>query len=74
MWCLPLLPAPRVFEMLAKKRLIVGIKGARTPMLLPSLSSKSGAPAVPDSMPRFFPELISDPALISAYDVLIRPG
>lgn len=55
--------------MLAKKRLIAGIKGGRTPLLLPSLSSKSGVPAVPNSMPHFFPELISDPYLISAYDV-----
>ena len=55
--------------MLAKKRLIAGIRGGRTPLLLPSLSSKSGVPAVPDGMPRFFPELMSDPTLISAYDV-----
>ena len=60
--------------MLAKKRLIAGIKGGRTPMLLPSLSSKSGVPAVPESMPRFFPELMSDPTLISAYDVFYRLG
>ena len=55
--------------MLAKKRLIAGINGGRTPLLLPALSSKSGVPTVPESMPRFFPELMSGATLISAYDV-----
>lgn len=41
-------------------------------MLLPALSSKSGLPAVPDSMPRFFPELMSGATLISAYDIFYR--
>ena len=55
--------------MLAKKRHIAGLPDGRTPLLLPALSSKSGIPATPSSMPRFFPELMSDATLISAYDV-----